>query len=250
MCGAIFNVSDFPLLEPLLEISGYEEADIRKILTKRELRPTDPVLTLVPTRSGLRLMPATWWLKLDANTLKPDTRWATFNCRSDHILTSKLHRIPPRSYRAIVAAEGFFEWQPIYSGGRLYSALTEAERSKPPRPIAKQRFLVSQPGHLLYFGALCKHWLDEEQQPRASVGIITLPPHPAFLDVHHKSFPLIIQPEELTPWMDSTRPHSDFSHLFALNQVRQSMEAVAVNEPEFEALEEAEPLVLKPVSTG
>lgn len=248
MCGAIFNVSDYPLLAPLLEISGYDEADIRKILTRRESRPTDPVLTLLPTRNGLRLMPATWWLKLDAKTLQPDTRWATFNCRSDHILTSKLHSIPPRSYRAIVAVEGFFEWQPIYSGGRLYSALTAAEQAKPPKTIAKQRFLVSQPGQLLYLGAMCKHWLDESRQPRASVGIITLPPHPAFVDIHYKSFPLVIRPEELTDWMDTTRPHSEFSALFDLNQVRQPMQAVAVNEPEFEAIEAAEPLILQPAS--
>ncbi|MHA7878251.1 MAG: SOS response-associated peptidase family protein [Saccharospirillum sp.] len=234
------------MLEPLLEISGYDEADIRRILTKRELRPTDPVLTLLPTRYGLRLMPATWWLKLDAQTLKPDTRWATFNCRSDHLLTSKLHQIPPKSYRAIVVAEGFFEWQPIYSGGRMFTALSEAEQARPPAPIAKQRYRVSSPGQLLYLGAMCKHWLDANQQPRASVGIITLPPHPAFLDVHHKSFPLVIRPDEVGTWMDTHTPLVDFSHWFALNQVRMPMTAVAVNEPQFEPLADAEPRLLLP----
>jgi len=246
MCGAIYNVTDFPLLEPILGMAGYSESEIEKVLGKKECRPTDSVLAMVPTREGPRLMPATWWLKLDQRTLKPDTRWATFNCRSDHILTSKLHTIPPKSFRSIVVANGFFEWQPVYSGGRLFTDLTEAEQAKPPKPIRKQRYLVHTPGQLMLLGALCKHWLDEAGQPKVSTGIITLPPHPRFLDVHHKSFPLVLKPEELEAWLNPKVEHSAFEALFGVTDVRVEVEAQAVNDGDFEPLD-TEPFVLRPV---
>lgn len=244
MCGAIHNVTDFPLLEPLLSMADYSEADIREIINKRELRPTDPVIGLVPTRDGARIMPATWWLKLDPESLKPDTRWNTFNCRSSQILKSKLHSIPPRSYRSVVLAEGFFEWQPIFPGGRLFSDLSPAEQEKPPKPIAKQRHLIHAPGRLMLLGAMCKHWLDDNDQPKVSTGIITLPPHPAMLDVHAKSFPLLLQETELESWLNPAIPHEAFKDLFDLREVRMNLEVQAVNDQEFAALDD-EPLLLK-----
>lgn len=243
MCGAILNVTDFPLLEPLLTTAEYSEAEISSILKKRELRPTDEVVGVVPTRHGPRIMPATWWLKLDPQTLKPDTRWNTFNCRASRILKSKLHTLPPRSYRSVVLAQGFFEWQPVFSGGRLFSDLNEAERQKPPKPIAKRRHLIHSPGNMMLLGALCKHWTDESNRPKASTAIITLAPHPAVLDVHYKSFPLLLTEVELEAWLDPSRPHQAFQSLFNTREVRMDLEMQAVDEDEFAALDE-EPIIL------
>ncbi|WP_127555383.1 SOS response-associated peptidase family protein [Saccharospirillum alexandrii] len=244
MCGAINNVSDFPLLDPLLGLAGYSEAEIRSVLNKRECRPTDDVLALVPTKLGPRLMAATWWLKLDPDTLLPDTRWNTFNCRSSQILKSPLHQMAPRSYRAVVITDGFYEWQPRYAGGRLYSDLSAEEQQHLPRPQSKQRHWIHRPGELMLLGALCKHWLDAEGNPKVSVGVITLPPHPAFLDVHAKSFPLVLRPEELEDWVNPRLRHEQFGSLFVQTEVRVDVEVQAINDQEFDLIPE-EPLILR-----
>lgn len=184
-------------------------------------------------------MQAVWWLKLDKVTLKPDTKWATFNCQSRHILSSKLHSIPPKSYRSVVLASGFFEWQPIYPDGLLYSELSREQQKTPPKPMAKQRFLIHQPGKVMLMAAMCKHWLDHDGQPLVSTGTITLPPHPAFLDIHSKSFPLLLNRDELDAWLDPHTPHEVFEPLFHTTDFRQEFEAVPVNEPDFDASGEA-----------
>lgn len=238
MCGAIYNINDHPGLPGLLSELGYSREEIERITgtlvdARPELRPTDPVLSLIPTKSGAKVMAATWWLKLDQATLQPDTRWATFNCQSRRILNSKLHSIPPRSYRSVVFARGFFEWQPVYSGGRYFSSLSDEEQQRPPRPISKQRYLIHNSGHIMLLAAMCKHWLDAQGQPVVSTGIITLPPHPDFQDIHHKSFPLILTKDELSRWLDPAIPSDGYRELFNTIGYRQTLEAVAVSDNNF-----------------
>ncbi len=249
MCGSISNVTDHPLLPWILTELGYSVEEIERIIglrpnSKRDLRPTDRVLSIIPTKGGGEVMPAVWWLKLDKDTLKPDTKWATFDCQLRRLLTSKIHTIPPRSYRSVVLVEGFFEWQPVFSGGRLYTELSEEEQQKPPKPIAKHRYLIHQPGKIMLLGAMCKHWLDQSGQPLASTGVITLPPHPSFLDIHSKSFPLVLNWDELDTWLDPKIPHDHFEPLFNLTSFRQELEAVPVNDTDFEPVGEPVPLLI------
>ncbi len=63
MCGAIYNVNDHPALPGILSEAGYTREEIEKILgtvvnPKRELRPTDRVLSMVPTKEGHQVMSA------------------------------------------------------------------------------------------------------------------------------------------------------------------------------------------------
>lgn len=247
MCGAINNVNEHPLLPGILSELGYSQEEIEEIINlrlspKRELRPTDRLLSVVPTKGGREVMSAVWWLKLDKESLKPDTRWATFNCQSRRLLTSKIHKIQPRSYRSVVFARGFFEWQPIYPGGRLFTGLSKEEQQKPPKPVAKHRHLIHQPGKIMLLAAMCKHWLDQAGQPLVSTGTITLPPHPDFLDIHYKSFPLVLDWDELDTWLDPDIPHEHFEHLFNHTTYRQELEAVPVNETEFDPVGDPIPL--------
>ncbi len=245
MCGAIYNVNDFPLLPGLLLELGYTRKQIDDITGnnrraqdyKRDLRPTDSVFTLVPTRNGIQPMQATWWLALDKETLKPVYRWKSFNCKSTNIFSSKLHSIPPRSYRAVVLARGFFEWQPIYEGGYFYTGLSEELQAKPPKPLHKRRFLIHQPDQVMLMAALCKHWIDKDGNPRVSTGVITLPPHTDFLDIHHKSFPLLLTRDELDDWLNPDIKTREFSHLFELTDFRIDAETYAVNEENFEPVD-------------
>ena len=251
MCGAIYNVNDFPLLPGLLTELGYSPEQIEQITgpgiqrlpQKKDLRPTDRVLTLAPTKAGPDLFPALWWLALDQHSLKPLYRWKSFNCKASRIFEAKIHRIAPRSYRAVVLARGFFEWQPFYEGGRVFSQLSANEQADPPKPLHKRRILISQPDQVMLLAALCKHWLDDNGQPLVSTGIITLPPHREFLDIHHRSYPLVLAPEELADWLDPAIKTATFQSLLASTEIRFPTTAVAVRESDFSAIDE--PIILR-----
>ena len=84
------------------------------------------------------------------------------------------------------------------------------------------------------------------QVPTSLTDDVTLPPHPDFLDIHYKSFPLVLKPGEVDGWLDKSLPHKDFEPLFNLTDFRQSLEAVPVNEPAFEPI--GDPVQLVPVA--
>ena len=230
MCGFIYNVNDFPLLEPLLDIAGYDEAEIRDIIRNRYLRPTDTVINLIPSRTGLRLLGATWWLATRADG-SIDTRYNTFNAKAGKLTTSPLHTQRPRSIRSVVPASGFCEWQPVYKGGRLFSQLPgQPNLSALPKPERKIQHLITEPGNnLMLLAAVSKLRLNEQDDPMVNTAIITLPPHQSFQDVHHKSFPLVLRPEELTAWLDPKQPWSEFDELLHLERFRDTFIAQPVD---------------------
>ncbi|EAR10167.1 SOS response-associated peptidase family protein [Reinekea blandensis] len=230
MCGFIYNVNDFPLLEPLLDIAGYDEAEIRDIIRNRYLRPTDTVINLIPSRTGPRLLGATWWLATRADG-SIDNRYNTFNAKAGKLTTSPMHTQHPRSIRSVVPAQGFCEWQPVYKGGRLYSQLPgQPKPSALPKPERKIQHLITQPDEgLMLLAAVSKLRLDEQGNPKVNTAVITLPPHQAFQDVHHKSFPLVLRPEELTRWLDPKQPWSEFDDLLNLDWFRDAFIARPVD---------------------
>lgn len=149
MCGFIYNVNSFPLLEPILQIAGYDEDEIRDILNHKARRPTEKVLTLVPSRSGPRLLGSTWWLASDEHGT-PDTKITSFNARAAKVGKSPLHIAKPKSQRSIVLASGFCEWQPIYAGQLLHNDLMQ--KGLDPlalKPRRTQQTLIKLPNNSL-----------------------------------------------------------------------------------------------------
>lgn len=230
MCGFIYNVSDFPLLEPLLDIAGFDEKDIRDIIRNRYLHPTDTVINLVPSQSGPRLLGATWWLatRPDGST---DPRYHSFNAKAGKLTSSPMHTRSPRSVRSVVPVSGFCEWQPIYKGGLLNSELPETgPEGRLPKPERKQQFLITQPDQpLMYLGSVSKLRVNTDGTPRVNTAVITLPPHEAFTDIHNKSFPLVLRQEEILHWLDPHAPWSEFSALLNLTDFRDRFDARAVD---------------------
>ena len=230
MCGFLYNVSDFPLLAPLLDIAGYDEREIRNIIGPKQLRPTDTLLNLVPSRHGLRLLGATWWLATQADG-SPNAKWATFNARAGKLATSTLHLSAPRSIRTVVVASGFCEWQPIYKGDLLHSQLPGiATATRLPKASRKQQFLIERSDSpLLLLGAVSKLRVDSAGRPKVNSAIITLPPHADFVDIHHKSFPLVLNPDELIDWLNPSLPIGHFDKLLGQTSFRQSFRLTPVD---------------------
>jgi putative SOS response-associated peptidase YedK len=231
MCGFIYNVNDFPLLEPLLDIAGYDEQEIRDIIRQQYLRPTDTVINMVPSRTGPRLLGATWWLATHPDG-SVNTRYSTFNSKAGKLTSSPLHTQKPRSIRSIIPASGFCEWQPIFKGDHLYTDILGDSQPAQLPPIArKQQCLIQQTDtSLMLLASVSKLRLDKEGLPRVNTSVITLPPHREFLDIHHKSFPLILNLSEIEQWLDPTIPTSEFNELLHQTTFRQDFTVTQVNE--------------------
>lgn len=230
MCGFLYNVTELPLLEPLLDIAGYDEDEISDIIQRDQLRPTDTVINLVPTRSGPRLMGATWWLATNADG-SLNTKLATFNSKAEKLLTSPLHLGKPKSIRSVVVAQGFCEWQPLYKGGLTFSQLpVDAEDAKKLKPERKVRHLIQMKDTpIMLLGAVSKLRLNAIGKPVINTSVITLPPHADFADIHAKSFPLVLNINELVDWLDPAVPLTKFSKLLAQTTFRQYFSALPVD---------------------
>jgi len=230
MCGFIYNVNNFPLLEPLLDIAGYDESEIREIIRQQYLRPTNTVINLVPSRTGPRLLGATWWLATNPDgSVNP--KYSTFNSKAGKLASSPLHTQHHRSFRSIIPASGFCEWQPYFKGNYLYSQLKGIEQaSRLPTITRKQQCLIqTNDDSLMLLASVSKLRVDENRMPKVNTSVITLPPHPEFIDIHHKSFPLILRLDEVDRWLDPKIPMTEFDHLFNLTNVRQEFKVTEVD---------------------
>ncbi|MDX1474661.1 MAG: SOS response-associated peptidase family protein, partial [Reinekea sp.] len=83
---------------------------------------------------------------------------------------------------------------------------------------------------LMLLASVSKLRLDKEGLPRVNTSVITLPPHREFLDIHHKSFPLILNLSEIEQWLDPTIPTSEFNELLHQTTFRQDFTVTQVNE--------------------
>jgi len=123
----------------------------------------------------------------DSGRMIPDNRWQSFNTRSDKILTSPMHRIAPKSFRVIIPAAGYYEWQQT------------------------QAFALSTPDEDIAFGGLAKYW---PQTGQFSCSIVTLPGHPALAHIHKKSVPLMLRGSAINHWLDRGKTHADIAPLW------------------------------------
>lgn len=230
MCGFIYNVTDYPLLLPLFEIAGYDPNEISDIIQQPHLRPTDKVLTLVPTRNGPRLLGSTWWLATNPDG-SVNTSLTSFNSKSAKVGKSPLHLQKPRSLRSVVIGTGFSEWQPIYKGEMSHSECLrrglDASKLQPSRKV--QHLIEHTQSPLMLFAAVSKLRVDTEGAAQVNTSIITLPPHHGFIDINAKSFPLILRPSELVNWLNPLTPYSDFNSLFSMDTFRDSFKVSQVS---------------------
>lgn len=230
MCGFIYNVNSFPLLEPILQIAGYDEDEIRDIVNHKTRRPTEKVLTVVPSRSGPRLLASTWWLASDEHGI-PDTKVTSFNARAAKVGKSPLHTAKPKSQRSLVLARGFCEWQPVYAGQLLHSELVQ--KGLDPlalKPKRSQQTLIKHTNcNLMLLAAVSKLRVATNGEPIVNTAIITLPPHEGFIDIHRKSFPLVLRQSEIAKWLDPSIDWSEFDALLSLQSFRDDFTAVPVD---------------------
>lgn len=200
MCGAYF-LNQSPKLREFygIHFKGDIDNNFRDTLLNpsrlsvekleyRSFRPTDNIPVLVQTRSGeLTLQSACWWmlLKKEQNEWRPNQEWSTFNSRLDKILDtgSTIHNQRPYSFRVIIPAQGYFEWQ-----GKSAYQISRADET--PLMLAGMAKAYQQANGTYCLGA----------------SIVTLRGHHKLAHVHDKSLPLMLENDDVLSWLDRTLP--------------------------------------------
>ncbi|MDX1452276.1 MAG: SOS response-associated peptidase family protein [Oleiphilaceae bacterium] len=193
MCGRV-NVNDDKFTQALMRSLGL---DGRKPRISPDIAPGARLSIVRESEGERRLDEAVWWLLLDPKTLKPNYRYASFNCRSDKLNVPRSASFQPfRSQRCIIPVSGFVEG---LGDRKHYYQLDGKEQA-------------------LALGGVYRQWLDHDSgEWRLSTAIITLPGHPRMQTIHPKSQPLILpqsRPELITAWLDgSAKDVSEFMPL-------------------------------------
>lgn len=242
MCGAYYLLKS-PKLRQRLGIESLDE--LKDLLANNSLSQPDPFLPLL-NQQPLHLFRPTdkvpffffennqiqwhlaehWWLVLESQAIgrsenigetkafQPATKWASFNSRIDKFFAPKsqqtMHRIKPYSFRVVIPADGFIEWQP---------ADQSKNQTKRPLSIRPNTISSSNPELPLPFflGGVAKAYpyttLEGQQSFVYSCSIVTLGGHTKLQHIHEKSIPLILNEKTLPLWLDPARPWDDFKSL-------------------------------------
>lgn len=183
MCGR-FNVTDNLAVRKLMADLGVPLHQQDNLRFSPDVAPGATISIIRTVDGERRVCDAIWWLMLDAGTLKPNYQYASFNSRSDKLHTPRsLAYKPYRESRCIIPASAFIEG---LGDGKTYHKIELQD-------------------HAIAFGGLCREWINKDSgESQLSASIITLPPHPQWVDVHPKSMPLIL-PDDTTvidAWLD------------------------------------------------
>ncbi|TQV85414.1 SOS response-associated peptidase family protein [Aliikangiella coralliicola] len=175
MCGAFGINQNSSLIKILLEalhISTEIESDLN-------IRPNARIPISIGQGGQATGVEANWWLfqKRTETGFTYHNQWRSFNTRKDKLFSNRQADFSYR--RCVIPASCFYEWK-----GNRYKI----------EPVDKA----------IAFGGLYKVWHAGDEPPHYSCSIITLPPHPKLCHIHDKSIPLMLLPEEITPWLDDS----------------------------------------------
>lgn len=172
------------------ELSKSLKIDDRK-LTYGDFRPGSHISIVKETNRLREVLDARWWLYLQQTQdgLKPHPKF--FSVNTNH---AKLKSKPEyKTSRCIILASAFVESQ----GGKNPHLLEPSDESA------------------IAFGGLYKEWTDRVTGEIVhSASIITLPGHPALVNIHKKSTPLWLPAESFDDWLNSELIETEkFDHI-------------------------------------
>ena len=211
MCGR-FNLIDSPEIQWLCETLGIS---LFARHARNDIAPGGKI-AIVHEVGGERVVSeAIWWLFLDAETLKPNYQYASFNSRSDKLFTKRsLSYQPFRSSRCLIPASAFIEGL----GDKKTYHKIELEDSA------------------IAFGGLYKEHLNRQTgEVVYSASIITLPPLvPQWNNIHPNSMPLMLDFEDealVSKWLDPSFQTVEAFEELLLPKITKPMKVTPIDKP-------------------
>ncbi|MEZ4572006.1 MAG: SOS response-associated peptidase [Thermomicrobiales bacterium] len=181
MCGR------FAVIRQLDELARLFEAGLIR------MEPFEPNYNVAPTTVVPAVITEDGKRELTGLTWGFTPRWAKslkdgprpINARRETVATNGMFRNAFSRRRAIIPADGFFEWKREASG--------------------KQPFYIHRAdGNVMAFAGIWEHWTDPEgklETPLDSCAIITTQSNDEMAEIHDR-MPVILEPEDWDRWLD------------------------------------------------
>lgn len=184
MCGR-YNVTDNLAVRKMMVDLNMPVYQQDKFIFSPDHSPGSTISIIRQVGDELLISDAIWWLMLDPTTLKPNSKYASFNSRSDKLHTPRaLAYKPYRESRCIIPATAFIEG---LGDGKTYHK-------------------IEFPDAAIAFGGIYKTWINPVTgETVLSASIITCPPIPQWATIHPHSCPLILQ-DQPSLWRDWLNP--------------------------------------------
>lgn len=190
------------------------------------ISPTQSVLCVVARGQG-RLYRAFRWGLIPSWSREAGSGPPMINARSETVASRPAFRVPFRTQRCLVLADGFYEWKPVPGSGR-----------KQPYHI---RLLSGRP---FAFAGLWDHWSPPGTSGPApsleSCAIITTEPNPLMRGIHDR-MPVILEPSSFAAWLDpglqDVAVLQSFLRPFPDHKLEAYAVATAVNSPRHDSPE-------------
>jgi putative SOS response-associated peptidase YedK len=210
MCGR-FNVIDSPQVQTLMATLNIQAGQLR---FTPDAAPGSLISIVLDSPSGHVLSDALWWLLLDADTLKPNYQYATFNSRWDKLSQKgSLAFHPYRESRCIIPASAFIEG---LGDNKTYHKIELLDSA-------------------IAFGGLYRHYINRHTGESAyAASIITLGPVPEWQHIHPKSQPLMLPIDNkalIEAWLDKdNKDVTQFEPLLA-SRIRAPQRVTPIGRP-------------------
>lgn len=187
MCGRFVISDTAPDLVALFDI---DEAGEALPDPSWNIAPTDPVAVVLESNRGgpvVRRLESARWSLVPSFAKELTLPYPTFNARAEGITEKASFRASVASKRALIPAEGYYEWQTV-------------EKTKTP-------FFIHPPEGILAFAGLYSWWRDPtkaDDDPTRwvlSATILTTDATGALADIHPRT-PVMLPPEYWDTWLD------------------------------------------------
>jgi putative SOS response-associated peptidase YedK len=168
-----------------------------------------PVVRLDPRVRGARVLEPMRWGLVPSWAGGPEDAGRPINARAESAATKPTFKEPLRSRRALVPADGFFEWKKGDRGGEPFAIRLKSRRT-------------------FAFAGLFDEWKPRGGPVQRTFAILTTRPND-LVGALHDRMPVILSPEGETLWLDpDVRDPAQLAPLFEPSDA-DSMEAFPVS---------------------
>lgn len=181
MCGRYWLVTPIDLLASRFRLSGERVP----LVPRWNAAPGQdlPVVRLDAKTKGARVLEPMRWGLVPSWAASPEDAGRPINARAETAATKPTFKEPLRRSRALVPADGFFEWKKGDRGREPF-----ALRLKSRRPFA--------------FAGIFDTWTRRGGPPLRTFAILTTRPNELVAGVHDR-MPVILTPEGEDLWLDA-----------------------------------------------
>lgn len=177
MCGRFVRFTPVERFAVLFRAAGHPDCP-----ASYNIAPSTKILVARNAADGSRELALLKWGLVPAWSDEPKTAYSTINARAETVAEKPTYRAAFRHRRCLIAADGFYEWQPQPDSHKqpYYIHLTHNE------PFA--------------FAGLWEHW-EREGKTLDSCSIIVTAANELMQPIHDR-MPVILPPECYAEWLD------------------------------------------------